>query len=103
MFTKISVALTGLFTLATAQLPLTLIISVIDATTGTTLGTLNGYGNFSSPGPNFPFNTVATTGDFSNLNGYQECSADGILFCYGDDSASPGSFFVSLVAMSSIW
>jgi hypothetical protein len=103
MFTKITATLTVLFTLTAAQLPPTLIISVIDVTTGTTLGTLNGYGNFSSPGPSYPFRAIATTGDFSDLYGFQECSADGILVCYGDDSAAPGSFFVSLVAISSIW
>jgi hypothetical protein len=95
MFSKITLALAGLFTLVTADvLPGTFIISVIDSS-GTTLGTLNGYGNFSSPG--YPFTTSATSGDYS-LSGYDLCSVSGtpaLLACYDNSASAVGQFDVS--------
>jgi hypothetical protein len=98
MFSKITLALAGLFTLVTADvLPGTFIISVIDSS-GTTLGTLNGYGNFSSPGPSYPFTTSATSGVYSELSGYDLCSVSGtpaLLACYDNSASAVGQFDVS--------
>lgn len=104
MFSKIAFALTGLLTLVAADpLPGTVIISVVDST-GTILGTLNGYGNFSSPGPSYPFRTSGAVGDYSFVTGYELCSvlSNGIgsaLSCSGESTdaayftVSPGSIF----------
>jgi len=98
MFSKLSLSLAGLLTLAAAQtaIPSTLIIYVIDTATGSSLGTLNGYGNFSSPGPSYPFRSAATTGIDSTLDGYSTCTiTNGVLNCYLG-TGPIGSFYVSV-------
>jgi len=81
MFPKVTLALAGLLTMVTADaLPSHIVVSVIDSTSGSTIGSLNGYGNFSSPGPDYPFHTIATTGDFATIHGYGPCVAAGGLF-----------------------
>lgn len=101
MFPKTSIvaALAGIFTFAAASLPTTLIISVIDATTGVTLGSLNGYGNFSSPGPDYPFYSEVATGEYSTIYGYGQCTVGDFLDCYGGSGAGV-DFFVSLATIS---
>jgi len=94
MFTKISLALAGLLTVATATLPAHLVISVVEISTGTTIGSLNGYGNFSSPGPDYPFAAYASTGNDSTLSGYGTCTVGSILACY-QTTGTAAEFFVS--------
>lgn len=100
MFSKVTVAIAGLAALAsTTAVPGTLIISVVDSA-GATLGTLNGYGNFSSPGPSYPFRATATTEEDSTLRGYESCNADGFLSCYDNGAGEPGQFKVSFDRVS---
>lgn len=98
MLSKIVFGLTGLLTLVTADtLPMTLVISVKDST-GTVLGSLNGYGNFSSPGPDFPFNARVSSGEDSTVTGYGVCSVlgtPGLLACNVSDPAGSTAFTVS--------
>ncbi|EPE24875.1 hypothetical protein GLAREA_11456 [Glarea lozoyensis ATCC 20868] len=82
-----------------APLPSTLIISVLDASTGALLGTLNGHGNFSSPGPSYPYRSfpVATGSDVSRLQSYGApgcTAASGVLNC--DAGQSEGGRFISI-------
>lgn len=93
MFSKVSIVFSGLLTLTAATLPNYLVISVIDSV-GTTLGSLNGYGNFSSPGPDYPYQAEATTGEYSTLSGYGSCTVDSFLACY-ETTGTAASFFVS--------
>jgi hypothetical protein len=103
MLSKVTMVVAGLCTFAVASpLPGTVIISVIESSTGTLLGSLNGYGNFASPGPDFPFRTFATTGGFSTLSGYSPCTvAAGVLDCSGATSGAAASFDVSLAVIFS--
>jgi hypothetical protein len=98
MLSKIAIGLTGLLTLVAADtLPMTLVISVIDST-GTVLGSLNGYGNFSSPGPDYPFFSRVSSGEDSTVNGYGLCSVigtPGVLACNVTDPAGSTAFTVS--------
>lgn len=103
MFSKITaVAIAGLLTCVSAvptggaSLPSTSIISVVDAT-GAVIGTLNGYGNFSAPGPSYPFRAFTTTDGYANLDGYNlvPCTATGFLACGGTVAGTSGSFYVS--------
>lgn len=88
MPSKISVAFASLFTLASAtSLPTTLTISVVNSA-GAILGTLNGYGNFSSPGPSYLFRAFPSTGHYSTLDGYGTCIVDGVLDCEGNGDAT---------------
>lgn len=98
MFTKISLALAGLLTVATATLPAHLVISVVEISTGTTIGSLNGYGNFSSPGPDYPFAAYASTGNDSTLSGYGTCTVDSILACY-QTTGTAAEFFVRYITL----
>jgi hypothetical protein len=93
MFPKLSLALAGLLTVvATDTLPMTAVISVIQASTGSTIGSLTGYGNFSSPGPSYPFHVVQKSGGFSTVSGYGSCiSGGGLLKCV--PGATSGDFF----------
>lgn len=111
MFSKLTaVALAGLLTIVAAvptggsTLPGTLIISVIDAS-GAVLGTLNGYGNFSSPGPSYPFRAFATTDGYADLRAYSlvPCTATGVLACGGYVAGTAGSFYVSRVENGNEW
>jgi hypothetical protein len=100
MFPKISLALAGLLSLAVADtLPGTLIIAVVNST-GATIGTLNGYGNFSTPGASYPFRSTQTTGGYADLTGYYRCNAPagGILGC-ADGAGASSSFNVSFLAI----
>ncbi|TAQ86335.1 hypothetical protein B7494_g5338 [Chlorociboria aeruginascens] len=98
MLSQIIMALGLMVTLATAQipsggtpLPLTLIVTVVDST-GATLGSLNGYGNFSSPGPDYPFNSRVNTDGTNTLSGYGACYLDnGVLDCYYPDGIPVGT------------
>ena len=103
MFLQIPLALalaaTFLSLTIAATLPSYLVISVVNST-GVTIGSLTGYGNFSHPGPSYPFRSAPsnTTADYASLHGYYSCdaAAGGILAC-GDSSggASESSFSVS--------
>ncbi|TVY49411.1 hypothetical protein LOCC1_G001044 [Lachnellula occidentalis] len=77
-----------------STLPAFLVISVVDSA-GVTLGSLTGYGNFSHPGPSYPFRSAASTTSAdhaSSLHGYHSCNAavGGILAC--SDSLTASSF-----------
>jgi hypothetical protein len=80
-----------------APLPSTLIISVLEASTGALLGTLTGHGTLSSPGPAYPYrsNPVSSGSDVSTIQSYGPpgCSAaTGILSC--DPGTSDPSLFI---------
>jgi len=101
--TKLAFALTTMVSLAAARLPQppagsvlpsTIIIYVINSTTGTNLGSLNGYGNFSSPGPAFPFRVYSNGAGLQTINGYDTCTVDGILAC-GGEVGTLGGFYAS--------
>jgi len=100
MLFKICFAIAGLATLIVAQLPtggsplpMTLVVNVINLNTGVQLGTLNGYGNFSSPGPSFPFRAYQTTQGFATINGYGTMTVSGVLSCGGPVPGTTGSFY----------
>jgi len=78
-------------------LPSTVIISVMNFT-GSVIGTLNGYGNFSSPGPSYPFRAYPDTEGFARLSSYSlmPCFDNGDLSCTGNSPDSTASFYVSL-------
>ena len=78
-------------------LPQTMTVSVVNIT-GTVIGTLNGYGNFSSPGPSYPFRTYPDDEGFSRLVSYSlsPCLDEGLLSCAGNAADSTASFYVSL-------
>lgn len=98
MLSKITLAVAGLLTLVAADtLPTSLVISVV-ASNGTILGSLNGWGNFSSPGPDYPFFTQVSSGDDSTVDGYGECSVignPGFLACNTSSPAGDVLFTVS--------
>jgi hypothetical protein len=103
MLSKITVAVAGLLTLVAADtLPMTLVISVVDST-GTVIGSLNGYGNFSSPGPDYPFNAQVSSGEDSTVQGYGVCSVigtPGILACNTTNPGGDELFTVSFTVIS---
>ena len=89
-------------------LPSTLIVSVFEASTGNLLGTLNGRGNFSSPGPSYPFRSypVSVGSDVTYLatgTGLPGCSTStGVLNCGNGQEGS--RFIVSLMSsMGLLW
>lgn len=98
MLSKLAIGLTSLLTLVVADtLPMTIILSVIDST-GTVIGSLNGYGNFSSPGPDYPFRATVSSGEDSTVTGYSKCSVigtPGLLSCYGTTPTANTAFTVS--------
>ena len=104
MFLKTALALAGLLSLAVADtLPGTLIIYVYNST-GANIGSLTGYGNFSSPGPSYPFRTTQTSGGYATLRGFYGCSASagGILSC-SDSAGAASSFDASSIAIPAFW
>ncbi|CAG8953343.1 hypothetical protein HYFRA_00003554 [Hymenoscyphus fraxineus] len=95
MLSKLTVAFAALLGVFAAvppggsTLPSTLVISVVDAS-GAVLGTLNGYGNFSSPGPSYPYRAYPTTDGYARIAAYNRCSASDVLACGG---GTDGSFY----------
>ncbi|TVY28875.1 hypothetical protein LHYA1_G002092 [Lachnellula hyalina] len=102
MFLQIPLALalaaTFLSLTIAATLPSYLVISVVNST-GVTIGSLTGYGNFSHPGPSYPFRSAPsnTTADYASLHGYYSCdaAAGGILACGDSSGGASESFFSS--------
>ncbi|KAH8590141.1 hypothetical protein B0O99DRAFT_691794 [Bisporella sp. PMI_857] len=95
MFAKLIIAITAAVGLAAAQipgdgvaLPQTLVLKIINEATGSQIGTLNGRGNFSTPGPSFPFRAYSAADGYSILQSGQwgTCTGNGLLAC-GDTSA----------------
>jgi len=87
------------------SLPPVLEISVTDPATGHLLGTLTGTGNFSSPGPSYPFHSVSQSDGFNQIgaqaNGFFcYVTAESFLIC--DNSGNSAEFYEigGLIALS---